>query len=95
MKAIAQHPTSNIQSTLRSRTTAEDGHPTSNGGSFFVRWRGYGVKFHTNVCGKVYSMVRDEEATRFSDQVEAARVSVQHNLRATDILIENAENLKS
>jgi hypothetical protein len=45
------------------------------------------VKFHRNLCGKVYSLVRDEAATRFGNQGEAARVSHEHGLRMTDIEI--------
>jgi len=60
-------------------------------GMFIVRWRGYGVRFHFNLCGAVYSLVSEVEATVFGDQVEAARVSHQHHLRAVDIEILTVE----
>ena len=59
--------------------------------SFFIRWRGYGVKFHKNLCGKVYSMVRDEDATRFASQAEAARACATWRLKVGEIEIVTVE----
>jgi hypothetical protein len=57
---------------------------------FIVRVHRYAVHFHTNLCGKVYSVVRDGEATRFYSQVDAARAARDCNLNPAEYTIENA-----
>jgi hypothetical protein len=39
---------------------------------FIVRMRGVALKFHRNLCGAVYSVVKDEEATVFATVEDAA-----------------------
>lgn len=54
-----------------------------------VIWRGFGVRFHTNVCGKVYSLVAVEDATPFDTFAEATEAVRNCNLKASDYQIIN------
>jgi len=58
--------------------------------SFLVRWRGYAVFFHTNACGKNYSLVADAEATHFTSMTEAMMKAKMWGLRQSDLKIERA-----
>jgi len=53
----------------------------------FLRWRGYGVKFHTNICGKVYSLTTDEQATRFTSAEAAAIAADQNKIPWTECVL--------
>jgi len=50
------------------------------GEKFQVRYAGHAVKFHTNLCGDVYNLVADAEATQFDSKIEATGRAVRHNL---------------
>ena len=64
---------------------------TLNAAGYIVRWRGYGVKFHTNLCGRVYSLVTEAEATQFDSPVEALRKCVEMNLKVREVEIVTIE----
>lgn len=40
----------------------------------------YAVKFHKNLCGEVYCVVPDHEATTFADEAEAVRTALRFRL---------------
>lgn len=46
-----------------------------------VIWRGFGVHFHTNVCGKMYALVLEEDATQFDTPLAAAKACNECNLK--------------
>ena len=43
------------------------------------------MKFHTNACGRVYSLVAEKDATRFESQAEALRKCLEMNLRVREV----------
>ncbi len=54
-------------------------HPP--GPMVFQVWHGqYAVRFHTNLCGRVYSLVREDEASRFHSIDAARRAIAEHRL---------------
>jgi hypothetical protein len=90
MRMDSQEPIANGQ-------FAESQEPIAKAAAerFWVRWRGYGVKFHTNLCGAVYSLVRDEEASRFTSPEEAARMCVKDHLRVQEVEIITVEQTET
>lgn len=54
---------------------------------FVVRYAGYAVKFHTNVCGDVYSLVADHEASTFFTPELAMQKCVKHNLNPKHVTV--------
>ena len=63
--------------------------PQTSNPFWLVRWRGYAVKFHTNLGGKIYSLVKDPDATLFEFQSEAVNACHRHHLR--DYVLEAAK----
>lgn len=46
-----------------------------------VKWNGYGVRFHSNICGKVFSLVAPEDGTKFETPLEAAKAARDVNIK--------------
>ncbi len=61
--------------------------PVSESSELFLRYRGYGIKFHTNICGKVYSLTTDEQATRFTSAEAAAIAADQNKIPWTECVL--------
>ena len=58
---------------------------------FIVRLCGnYALKFHTNLCGRVYEAVADTEATPFDSEQDADERARNHGLRRGTFTIEPA-----
>lgn len=55
-----------------------------------VRQGKYPVHFHTNLCGKVYSLVAEKEASRFSSPAAARARAQAHGLRPDQYSLEAA-----
>lgn len=58
-----------------------------------VVWRGFGVRFHTNACGKVFSLVAVEEGSRFDTVAEITKTIQECRLKAADYEIIHAPAL--
>jgi hypothetical protein len=82
MMTTTEHRTSNVEHrTLK----------LERGEQFFIRWRGFAVRFHADPCRKVYSLVAPELATRFKSQVAAARACGEYRLKVGQIEIVNVD----
>lgn len=57
-------------------------HSVSDARRCYIRWNGYALHFHGNLCGKFYSVVPADEASIFSGPTEAAHAACDHGLRA-------------
>jgi hypothetical protein len=53
-----------------------------------VRYRGHPVRFHTNVTGRVWCIVPEDEATEFSTRGAALARLAAHGLPLTDAGLE-------
>ncbi len=61
-------------------------------GVWIVRWKGFPVRFD-RVPGKVvYSLVREEEATRFETFLQGFRKANENNLKASDFEVVGVDN---
>jgi len=58
---------------------------------FLVRFRGYAVQFVHNHCGKVYSLVADDQATQFPSATEAVMAAKSRNFKQGEFKIERAQ----
>jgi hypothetical protein len=70
---------------------------------FIVRYRHTGgipaknlaIKFHGKQAGRMFSLVKDSEASRFDTKIEAASAAVCHNLFPGNFKIEEARNVSA
>jgi hypothetical protein len=61
--------------------------PPTKPGRCLVRWRGYALRFHTNLCGKMYQVVADVEATRFDSFSAALTAATAHKVPLADMTL--------
>jgi hypothetical protein len=59
---------------------------------YVIRYRGYAVQFVQNARGKVWQMVGDKDATKFSRPIDALVQAQEYGLQTKMITVEPVPN---